>query len=142
MATWWGSSPASSIRQDSPRSAASASRSPSTPRRARWAYHLIERLSEGLGSIVNEQIAVPPDTGRLLFEIKKVIVGQDHLLERILVGLLARGHLLVEGVPGLAKTLSVKTVTQAITGDFKLIQFTPDPVHAHSVGAPRDTQRP
>ena len=76
--------------------------------------------------MVDQQIAVPPDTGRLLFEIKKVIVGQDHLLERILVALLARGHLLVEGVPGLAKTLSVKTVAQAISGDFKRIQFTPD----------------
>ncbi len=80
------------------------------------------------------QAAVPPDTGRLLFEIKKVIVGQDHLLERLMVGLLARGHLLVEGVPGLAKTLSVKTIAQAITGDFKRIQFTPDLVPADLVG--------
>src|SRR5205823_3871630 len=80
------------------------------------------------------QQAVPPDTGRLLFEIKKVIVGQDHLIERLMVGLLARGHLLVEGVPGLAKTLSVKTVAQAITGDFKRIQFTPDLVPADLVG--------
>ena len=63
---------------------------------------------------------------RLLFEIKKVIVGQDHLLERIVVALLARGHLLVEGVPGLAKTLAVKTVAQSISGEFKRIQFTPD----------------
>src|SRR5213082_2195538 len=80
------------------------------------------------------QPAVPPDTGRLLFEIKKVIVGQDHLIERLMVGLLARGHLLVEGVPGLAKTLSVKTIAQAITGDFKRIQFTPDLVPADLVG--------
>ena len=71
---------------------------------------------------------------RLLFEIKKVIVGQDHLLERIVVALLARGHLLVEGVPGLAKTLAVKTVAQAISGDFKRIQFTPDLVPADLVG--------
>src|SRR5436190_23530379 len=76
------------------------------------------------------QQAVPPDTGRLLFEIKKVIVGQDHLIERLMVGLLARGHLLVEGVPGLAKTLAVQTAAQAITGDFKRIQFTPDPAPA------------
>ena len=87
------------------------------------------------------QAAVPPDTGRLLFEIKKVIVGQDHLLERLLVGLLARGHLLVEGVPGLAKTLSVKTVAQAITGDFKRIQFTPDLVPADLVGTRIYNQR-
>src|SRR6184192_246924 len=71
---------------------------------------------------------------RLLFEIKKVIVGQDHLLERIVVALLARGHLLVEGVPGLAKTLAVKTVAQAISGEFKRIQFTPDLVPADLVG--------
>ena len=71
---------------------------------------------------------------RLLFEVKKVIVGQDHLLERMAVALLARGHLLVEGVPGLAKTLSVKTVAQAITGEFKRIQFTPDLVPADLVG--------
>jgi len=71
---------------------------------------------------------------RLLFEIKKIIVGQDHLLERIVVALLARGHLLVEGVPGLAKTLAVKTVAQAISGEFKRIQFTPDLVPADLVG--------
>src|SRR6266699_3301170 len=71
---------------------------------------------------------------RLLFEIKKVIVGQDHLLERIVVALLARGHLLVEGVPGLAKTLAVKTVAQAISGEFHRIQFTPDLVPADLVG--------
>jgi MoxR-like ATPase len=71
---------------------------------------------------------------RLLFEIKKVIVGQDHLLERMMVALLARGHLLVEGVPGLAKTLAVKTVAEAINGEFKRIQFTPDLVPADLVG--------
>src|SRR6266496_4726883 len=80
------------------------------------------------------QAAVPPDTGRLLFEIKKVIVGQDHLLERLMVGLLARGHLLVEGVPGLAKTLTVKTLARTMRGSFKRIQFTPDLVPADLVG--------
>ena len=91
--------------------------------------------------MADQQTAVPPDAGRLLFEIKKVIVGQDHLLERILVALLARGHLLVEGVPGLAKTLSVKTVAQAISGDFKRIQFTPDLVPADLVGTRIYNQR-
>src|SRR5882762_3355668 len=91
--------------------------------------------------MAERQAAVPPDTGRLLFEIKKVIVGQDHLLERLMVGLLARGHLLVEGVPGLAKTLSVKTIAQAITGDFKRIQFTPDLVPADLVGTRIYNQR-
>ena len=74
------------------------------------------------------------EMGRLLYEVKKVIVGQDHLLERILVGLLARGHLLVEGVPGLAKTLAIKTVAGAVHGEFKRIQFTPDLVPADLVG--------
>ena len=76
----------------------------------------------------------PSEMGRLLFEIKKTIVGQDHLLERMLVALLARGHLLVEGVPGLAKTLAVKTVADAIQGEFKRIQFTPDLVPADLIG--------
>jgi len=74
------------------------------------------------------------EVGHLLYEVKRVIVGQDHLLERILVGLLARGHLLVEGVPGLAKTLAIKTVAGAVHGDFKRIQFTPDLVPADLVG--------
>ena len=78
---------------------------------------------------------------RLLFEVKKVIVGQDHLLERMIVALLARGHLLVEGVPGLAKTLAVKTVAQAISGEFKRIQFTPDLVPADLVGTRIYNQR-
>src|ERR687888_1260739 len=78
---------------------------------------------------------------RLLFEIKKVIVGQDDLLERIVVALLARGHLLVEGVPGLAKTLSVKTVAAAIRGEFKRVQFTPDLVPADLIGTRVYNQR-
>ena len=70
----------------------------------------------------------------LLYEVKKVIVGQDHLLERMLVALLARGHLLVEGVPGLAKTLAVKTLAAAMGGEYRRIQFTPDLVPADLVG--------
>jgi MoxR-like ATPase len=71
---------------------------------------------------------------RLLYEVKKVIVGQDHLLERLVVALLARGHLLVEGVPGLAKTMTIKTLAEAVGGEFKRIQFTPDLVPADLVG--------
>jgi MoxR-like ATPase len=71
---------------------------------------------------------------RLLYEVKKVIVGQDHLLEMMIVALLARGHVLVEGVPGLAKTMAIKTLAEAIGGDFKRIQFTPDLVPADLVG--------
>jgi MoxR-like ATPase len=71
---------------------------------------------------------------RILYEVKKVIVGQDHFLERVLVAVLAQGHLLVEGVPGLAKTLTVKTLARTIRGSFKRIQFTPDLVPADLVG--------
>jgi MoxR-like ATPase len=71
---------------------------------------------------------------RLLYEVKKVIVGQDHLLERLIVALLARGHILVEGVPGLAKTMAIKTLAEAIGGEFKRIQFTPDLVPADLIG--------
>jgi MoxR-like ATPase len=70
----------------------------------------------------------------LLYEVKKVIVGQDHLLERLAVALLARGHVLVEGVPGLAKTMAIKTLAEAIGGEFKRIQFTPDLVPADLIG--------
>src|SRR6266508_1462263 len=71
---------------------------------------------------------------RVLFEVKKIIVGQDHLLERLIVALLARGHLLVEGVPGLAKTMAIKTLAESIGGEFKRIQFTPDLVPADLTG--------
>jgi MoxR-like ATPase len=71
---------------------------------------------------------------RILYEVKKVVVGQDHFLERVLVAIMARGHLLVEGVPGLAKTLTVKTLARTIRGSFKRIQFTPDLVPADIVG--------
>ena len=71
---------------------------------------------------------------RILYEVKKIVVGQDHFLERVLVAMLAQGHLLVEGVPGLAKTLTVKTLARTIHGSFRRIQFTPDLVPADLVG--------
>jgi MoxR-like ATPase len=71
---------------------------------------------------------------RVLYEVKKIIVGQDVLLERLAVALLARGHLLVEGVPGLAKTMAIKTLAASIGGEFKRIQFTPDLVPADLIG--------
>ena len=71
---------------------------------------------------------------RILYEVKRVVVGQDRFLERVMVAQLAQGHLLVEGVPGLAKTLTVKTLANAIQGSFKRIQFTPDLVPADLVG--------
>ncbi len=78
--------------------------------------------------------AEAPLMEQVLYEIKKVIVGQDHLLERVLVAILSQGHLLVEGVPGLAKTLTIKTLAEAIHGSFKRIQFTPDLVPADLIG--------
>src|SRR3954471_1366868 len=71
---------------------------------------------------------------RVLYEVKKTVVGQDHFLERVLVAMLAGGHLLVEGVPGLAKTLTVKTLAASIRGTFRRIQFTPDLVPADLIG--------
>ena len=71
---------------------------------------------------------------RILYEVKRVVVGQDQFLERVLVAMLAQGHLLVEGVPGLAKTLTVKTLAAAVRGQFRRIQFTPDLVPADLVG--------
>ncbi len=71
---------------------------------------------------------------RVLYEVKKIIVGQDNLLERLIVALLARGHILVEGVPGLAKTMAIKTLAGAIGGEFQRIQFTPDLVPADLIG--------
>ncbi len=71
---------------------------------------------------------------QVLYEVKKVIVGQDRFLERVLIALLSGGHLLVEGVPGLAKTRTVNTLAEVIQGSFKRIQFTPDLVPADLVG--------
>jgi MoxR-like ATPase len=76
-----------------------------------------------------------------LYQVKKTIVGQDGLLERMLVALLARGHLLVEGVPGLAKTMAIKTLAQTIGGQFQRIQFTSDLVPADVVGTRIYNQR-
>ena len=71
---------------------------------------------------------------QILYEVKRVVVGQDRFLERVMVAILAQGHLLVEGVPGLAKTLTVKTLAETVRGNFKRIQFTPDLVPADLVG--------
>ena len=80
----------------------------------------------------------------LLDEIRKVVVGQDTLVERVLIGILADGHILLEGVPGLAKTLLIKTVSQAIDAEFSRIQFTPDLLPADLIGtqiySPRTTE--
>ncbi len=83
----------------------------------------------------DEWSAVPEaSVEQVLYQVKRVIVGQDVLLERMMVALLAQGHLLVEGVPGLAKTLAVKAMADALGVDFQRIQFTPDLVPADIVG--------
>ncbi|TXK42554.1 MoxR family ATPase [Nonomuraea sp. C10] len=71
---------------------------------------------------------------RALFEVKRVIVGQDHMVERLLVAVLARGHCLLEGVPGIAKTLAAETTATVVGGTFSRIQFTPDLVPSDIVG--------
>ncbi len=87
---------------------------------------------------MTDSSSIPNDAStlmeRVLYEVKRVVVGQDHFLERVMVAVLAQGHLLVEGVPGLAKTLTVKTLAQTLRGTFKRIQFTPDLVPADLVG--------
>ena len=85
-----------------------------------------------------EHFSTSPATAELmeqiLYEVKRVVVGQDRFLERVMVAMLAGGHLLVEGVPGLAKTLTIKTLADTVQGQFKRIQFTPDLVPADLVG--------
>ena len=71
---------------------------------------------------------------RAIYEVKRVIVGQDRLVERILVGLLAKGHVLLEGVPGVAKTLAVETFAKVVGGSFSRVQFTPDLVPTDLIG--------
>jgi MoxR-like ATPase len=85
--------------------------------------------------IINEKVKERSSLTKKIFEeMGKVIVGQNYLLERLLVGLLSDGHILLEGVPGLAKSLSVSTLAQIIKADFKRIQFTPDLLPADLIG--------
>ena len=79
-------------------------------------------------------LSKPKPMEHVVYQVKKFIVGQDGLLERLIVALLARGHILVEGVPGLAKTMAIKTLAQSIGGQFQRIQFTPDLVPSDLVG--------
>ncbi len=86
-------------------------------------------------SAVNEKIAQESAFIDLLKgEMNKAIVGQDHMVERLLIGLLGKGHILLEGVPGLAKTLAINTLAKAVKGSFSRIQFTPDLLPADVVG--------
>ena len=86
-------------------------------------------------SAVNEKIAQESAFIDLLkVEMNKAIVGQTHMVERLLIGLLGKGHILLEGVPGLAKTLAINTLAKAVKGSFSRIQFTPDLLPADVVG--------
>ena len=86
-------------------------------------------------SAVNEKIAKESAFIDLLtLEMNKAIVGQKHMIERLLIGLLGQGHILLEGVPGLAKTLAINTLAKAVKGSFSRIQFTPDLLPADVVG--------
>ena len=91
-------------------------------------------MSTGL-SIINEKVKAESSfVTNLIQGMKKVIVGQEYLIERLLVGILANGHILVEGVPGLAKTLSIKSLAQLISTKFQRLQFTPDLLPADLIG--------
>ena len=91
-------------------------------------------MGTGLG-IINEKVSKESVVVHgLVQEIRKVIIGQDYLVNRLLVGILANGHILVEGVPGLAKTLSIKTLAGAVQAKFQRIQFTPDLLPADLIG--------
>jgi MoxR-like ATPase len=84
---------------------------------------------------IQEQIAKDSAfIGLLKMEMDKVIVGQKQMVERLLIGLLGQGHILLEGVPGLAKTLAINTLAKAVKGSFSRIQFTPDLLPADVVG--------
>ncbi len=91
-------------------------------------------MDTDLSTLRREVERQTPALERVESEIRKVIVGQDYLIDRLLVGLLTRGHLLIEGVPGLAKTLAVKTLAATLHIDFQRIQFTPDLLPADLVG--------
>jgi MoxR-like ATPase len=92
-------------------------------------------VTEPIRELRPEPSADPRTTSEaVLYEIRRVIVGQDQMLERVLVALLSGGHLLLEGVPGLAKTLTIKTLADVLHASFKRIQFTPDLVPADLVG--------
>lgn len=96
-------------------------------------------IEENSGSVdiraINEKIEKESAfVDLLLLEMNKVIVGQKHMVERLLIGLLGNGHILLEGVPGLAKTLAINTLAKAVQGDFSRIQFTPDLLPADVIG--------
>ncbi|WP_458778495.1 AAA family ATPase [Desulforhopalus sp. 52FAK] len=105
----------------------SSQTTPPVPMETSDVYSSIQKINE---EVKNSSAWIAP----LKYELSKVIVGQDHLVEQLIIGLLSGGHILLEGLPGLAKTLAVKTLARAIQTDFKRIQFTPDMLPADIVG--------
>src|SRR5262245_34283070 len=133
MASSSASSPASPIQRT--RASLSGSGLPCPSMRPAASFPRSVSEEKRMTTFEQETVEEPtPQLESVLFEVKKVIVGQEHLLERLMVALLARGHVLVEGVPGLAKTLAIRTLAQTIGGSFQRIQFTPDLVPADLVG--------
>jgi len=104
----------------------SGSNSPGTPQSSD-VYSSIQRINE---DVKQSSAWVAP----LKYELSKIIVGQENLIERLLIGLLSGGHILLEGLPGLAKTLAVKTLAKAVQTDFRRLQFTPDMLPADIIG--------
>ena len=91
-------------------------------------------MEKQIQALNNEVESVQPKIREILSEVEKIIVGQRYLIERLLMGMLIDGHILVEGVPGLAKTLAVKTLAQIVEASFQRIQFTPDLLPADILG--------
>ena len=89
------------------------------------------KQAEGASGTLERDVAT---LEKAIYEVKRVIVGQDRLVERLLVGVLARGHVLLEGVPGIAKTLAVETFARVVGGSFSRVQFTPDLVPTDLIG--------
>ncbi|NNF55747.1 MAG: MoxR family ATPase [Acidimicrobiales bacterium] len=83
-------------------------------------------FSRHTGGVTTEHQTAAAELERVAFEVKKVIVGQDHMVERLIVAMLSQGHILLEGLPGVAKTLAVSTLSQVVGGTFARLQFTPD----------------
>ena len=139
-ARWSASSPPSSTPRSSAPSSASASpcRSRTPPPPSACILSEPPPSTPPGSSSMSDSSPASADTAQLmekiLYEVKRVVVGQDRFLERVMVAMLAQGHLLVEGVPGLAKTLTIKTLADTVHGRFKRIQFTPDLVPADLVG--------
>src|SRR5256885_3208172 len=92
------------------------------------------KMNTGISAINAEVQQASAFVPTLFNEINKVVIGQKYLVERLIIGLLANGHVLLEGVPGLAKTLSVKTLASAIDVRFSRLQFTPDMLPADVIG--------